>query len=375
MTNYLNEPQTRGNVKKFDDDRLLYKTDRMLYCIWARNNTPCSSAWPHELGTGVTAQFTTFNLKSTWSPIIHESDPGIPDGFCIYAGCFDIDLVYHPEWPNRYTSWAINRVDENSNKRLESVTVMGRLYGYQPAATTNVPVQCWDFYANTTCPGFAFSFPARESYVLRSDPTNPYCIYWNTDPGAIGMFDASTGSAGCYSIAMKEQGLLERTCSGKTPVLKRESLTLGNITNGTAAGIQLTILDTKFRVIPGFSRINMTINDTVSMLNLTNAQLGSSPNYLITFVPPTTGKPKAVFKINYVGPGPEICQYFGVFGLIFNFTDLPCIGLSRFHSRAESNERVICPCCFLHDGRKRECGAVQHDDTDRHLHTCLEKMR
>ena len=50
---------------------------------------------------------------------------------------------------------------------------------------------CFDYATEAACDGFDTT-PTTDSalYALRADPNNPTCIWYNSDPGKIGLFDA-----------------------------------------------------------------------------------------------------------------------------------------------------------------------------------------
>lgn len=298
------EPQNRGFVMGIDSERIFAKSDTNVYCYFSRNHSACPG-WPLTLGQGETRNISSASLLSTWTPSLHQTEIGINDGVCLFFGCFDLAGNLRTDWPPKYSLWALSRVDDYVNFRYTAVTTMGRLYGYQPGWASAVRVFCFDFSANSNCAGFSFTFPTAYAYTLRVDPSNPYCIFYATDPGAIGSFDALTGKAGCPSLGRSELALTEKpqsTCSGKSTIVGRDSLTIARIVNGTASSFLLSVLTANGDLIPGFIGLPMTLGQPLSLANLTMDLTGPDPRYSLVFVN-ATGNPTVQMVLRYFGPG------------------------------------------------------------------------
>lgn len=303
-------------VIKVTKNILVYKTDKWIYCMDVSTGFNCSGSWPFDLAA---------RTASTWPPSLHMSAPyTAPDGICLYFGCIDLQgRVRTAEWldsVNPYTQLWPNGVNFYLNFHgTFPTTPLAQTYFYSPynslSGTTisYTSYYCWSWITKNWCagtsPASAYSLNNNQMSVLRLDSTNPFCAYYTSNTGIMGTIDLRTRNANCLSTSVIETDLMEKpptTCSGKPAVLSRESLTVTDITNGTASTLLLTVISADGELIDGWSGIPLNVGESISLMNLTNDLTGPNPSYSVVFVN-ATGAPAVSLQLSYAGPAEELC--------------------------------------------------------------------
>lgn len=227
--------------------------------------------------------------EDTWPITLHMSSRySQVDGVCFYWGCLDLQANNRSEWlPSSISSYFYRRggnaiTSYNNFFAKYSTTPMGHVWWYTPNPSFS-RYECYDWITSAPC-NIPVVTPTYDNsaYMTRQDPDNPYCIYYDFDTGAVGSFDARTGKVGCTGTGLSEfrmTGTETTTCSGKSVVATRESLTVVRVINGTAANMVLSVLNDDGAAVPGFVDVNVTIGTPVSLLGLTPNISGSNPSF------------------------------------------------------------------------------------------------
>jgi len=145
-----------------------------------------------------------YSNRQSWtaqkvSPVSHRNTTGSVDGVCLWNGCLDLAGDEQVGWvnPHSITPWASDATANNfSGQYGKFAATSGRAY-LQKVLSTN-EVYCFDYATEAACAGFDTT-PTSDSslYALVADPNNPACLWYNSDPGKIGLFDAYTGAGEC----------------------------------------------------------------------------------------------------------------------------------------------------------------------------------
>lgn len=171
-------------------------------------------------------------------------------------------------------------------------------------------IYCWDFALDSWCRNWTASGIADTNYQLAIDPTNPYCIWSNSNDGIIQTYDAYTGAAGNCALpaptAVFDAGVVvpRMACSSVDAIQGWRSFVL--TTTSTYTSATLTVKNSAGTAITGWSNIAIPGNNTVDLSTLAIADSGQSPTFTVSFTGRTTSGDVSA-RITAVGGAPQLC--------------------------------------------------------------------
>ena len=292
-------------------DKVFASTDTHLYCYESSTLAPCDGAWP------VSYASLTWTVQSI-PPVAHMDAMGTINGVCMWSGCLDLSGVAHTGvgWvnPHSITTWSSNASVNNiagTYGRFEATS--GR--AYMQKLLGSMKIFCFDYATEAACAGFNTTpnSAAATVYALRADPNNPGCVWYNTDPGKIGLFDAFTGEPNCAGnpvITLQPSAFAPRyACSTTRGVDEWTLLRLKSLSGtGTASAIKLTVRDPLGDAVAGWTDKPVTIGSSYDMTGLDVGTSGSRPTFNFAFSGVTGGSiTSATVSLDYMGKGPELC--------------------------------------------------------------------
>lgn len=249
-----------AHIMAIDSTRIFAHTDSTLYCYFATNLTLCAG-WPKSKsalgGTWPTSKLNKF-------PLVHTDATGKPDGICLEPGCLDLTGVAKATWPSPWNassfSSAYPTVPINPDKfdltMGFSSSWGSRVFFYYPNDwSRNAPFFCWDYATSSECLNFQYT-AGSMLYFSRPDPEDPQCIWWASDPGKLGSFNALTGDP-CARIVANVNPVSSYTgCSGRQVVVGPKYMTVKSIggTNGPK-NLTLTVLKADGTPVPGWIKV------------------------------------------------------------------------------------------------------------------------
>ena len=292
-------------------DKVFASTDTNLYCFESSTLAACAGAWPV---TYASLSWTAQNI----SPVAHMNTSGTIDGVCMWNGCLDLTGAARTGagWvnPHSITTWSTSVANNSSSGqygRFEATS--GRAY-LQRVLNTHV-IFCFDYATEAACANFDTTPKTTDTslYALRADPNNPGCVWYNTDPGRIGLFDAFTGEASCAGnpvITLQPSSFAPRyACSTTRGVDEWTLVKLKSLAGtGTASAIKLTVRDPLGNAVAGWTDKTVTIGTSYDMTGLDVGTSGSRPTFNFAFSGVTNGTiTSATVSLDYMGKGPELC--------------------------------------------------------------------
>lgn len=316
-SNLNNEPNAKADIVGLGASSFYVQTDTHLYCFDVVGDALeyCGPGWPIVENSGVIAGRVLEDLSFSVPAFPHEYPIGTIDGVCNYLACFDRNGTVRDDWgASAYMRSVFTTTVARNYYRPVGLyaTTMGRSY-FQAAFLNNrlpTPMYCWDNILNQTCSGFAFSFPDDQAYTVEAHPKNPACLFWTTNSGAMGSFDAYTGIAGCATTVAPEKAVTDlgqTTCSGRRTMLRRIKFEVLSVTNGTVGDLKFTALSALGAAIPNYTQLSTGVGSPIDLRGLTLEMTGSAAQYLLTMSQPITGTPQVRYRLVYTGPGPEMC--------------------------------------------------------------------
>ena len=171
-------------------------------------------------------------------------------------------------------------------------------------------IYCWDFATDTWCRNWAATGIADTNYQLRIDPTNPYCIWSNSNDGIIQTYDAYTGAAGNCAVpaptAVFDAGVVvpRMACSSVDAIQGWLSFVLSTTSAYTSA--TLTVKNSAGTAITDWTNLAIPGNNTVDLSTLPIASTGQSPTFTVAFTGRTTNGDVSA-RITAVGGAPQLC--------------------------------------------------------------------
>ena len=170
-------------------------------------------------------------------------------------------------------------------------------------------IYCWDFALDSWCRNWTASGIPDTNYQLTIDPTNPYCIWSNSNDGIIQTYDAYTGAAGNCAVppptAVFEAGVVvpRMACSSVDAIQGWRSFVLSTTSSYTSA--TLTVKNGGV-AITGWTNISIPVDNTVDLSTLTIAESGQNPTFTVNFTGRTTNGDVSA-RITAVGGSPQLC--------------------------------------------------------------------
>ena len=170
-------------------------------------------------------------------------------------------------------------------------------------------IYCWDFALDSWCRNWTASGIPDTNYQLSIDPTNPYCIWSNSNDGIIQTYDAYTGAAGNCAVppptAVFEAGVVvpRMACSSVDAIQGWRSFVLSTTSSYTSA--TLTVKNGGV-AITGWTNISFPVDNTVDLATLTIAESGQNPTFTVNFTGRTTNGDVSA-RITAVGGSPQLC--------------------------------------------------------------------
>ena len=288
--------------------RVYASTDSHMYCFDPANLTPCAGAWP--------VSFSSLSWSSGVDapPVAHMNAAGDINGMCLPAGCVDVSGAAKtgPGWVNPFSIVSFDLQWDGYYGKYEATA--GRAFIHDVLGA-NI-VSCFDYATEAACANFDTS-PYEDNsgyyvYALDADPNNPNCIFWNSDPGNIGLFDATSGAPSCSSnpimTVQPSQFAPRVVCTTSGGIDRWSNLTLTAVNGGgTATAIKFTVRTSDGSAIPGYVDVPITIGTPIDLSGLAVAVSGARPSFNVSFTGVTGSITSADFDISYDGRGPEMC--------------------------------------------------------------------
>jgi len=292
-------------------DKVFATTGTNLYCFESSTLAACAGAWPVTYSS---LSWTAVDI----APVAHMNSSGTINGVCMWNGCLDLTGAKGTGagWvnPHSITSWSSNAGNNGymgQYGRFEATS--GR--AYMQMLIGSMQIYCFDYATEAACAGFNNSPNSSVStvYALRADPNNPGCVWYNSDPGKIGLFDAFTGAASCAGnpvITLQPSSFAPRyACSTTRGVDEWTLVKLKSLAGtGTASAIKLTVRDPLGNAVAGWTDRAVTIGSSYDMTGLDVGTSGSRPTFNFAFSGVTGGTiTSATVSLDYMGKGPELC--------------------------------------------------------------------
>jgi LPXTG-motif cell wall-anchored protein len=242
---------------------------------------------------------------------------GTIDGVCMWNGCLDLTgaLRTGAGWvnPHSVTPWSASNTNTASGTYGRFEATSGRAYLQKVLSTHEI--YCFDYATEAACAGFDTTPKSTDNslYALRADPNNPGCVWYNTDPGRIGLFDAFTGEASCAGnpvITLQPSSFAPRyACSTTRGVDEWTLVKLKSLAGtGSASSIKLTVRDPLGNAVVGWTDRAITVGTSYDMTGLDVGTSGSRPTFNFAFSGVTGGTiTSATVSLDYMGKGPELC--------------------------------------------------------------------
>lgn len=292
-------------------DRVFASTDTTLYCFNTSDLTRCTGSWPV---TYASLSWTSEGLP----PVAHMNSAGTINGVCMWNGCLDLTGAEKTGagWtnPHSITPWSTSASDNGSAGYYGRFEATGGRAFLQWVLSSH-EIFCFDYTTDAACAGFDTTpKPTDYSiYALRVDPNNPACVWYNTDPGKIGLFDAVTGDPSCAGnpvITLQPSSFAPRyACSTAKGVDEWTLVKLKSIAGtGTPASIAMTVRDPLGNPVAGWTNKPVTVGTSYDMTGLDVGVSGSRPTFNFAFSGVTGGSiSSATVSLDYLGKGPELC--------------------------------------------------------------------
>lgn len=291
-------------------DKVFASTDTTLYCFESSTLAPCAGSWP--------VSYASLSWTSTsMSPVAHMNTTGTIDGVCMWNGCLDLTGAKRTGagWvnPHSITPWSASNNNTSSGTYGRFEATSGR--AYLQKVLSSHEIYCFDYATEAACAGFDTTPKPTDSslYALRADPNNPGCVWYNTDPGRIGLFDAFTGEASCAGnpvITLQPSSFAPRyACSTTRGVDEWTLVKLKSLSGtGSASSIKLTVRDPLGNAVAGWTDRAVTVGTSYDMTGLDVGTSGSRPTFNFSFSGVTGGTiTSATVSLDYMGKGPELC--------------------------------------------------------------------
>ncbi len=292
--------------------KVFASTNTTLYCFESATLAPCAGAWPV---TYASLSWTAPEMP----PVAHMSASGSIDGVCVFTGCLDLLGAARTGagWVNPFSVTQWNSVPAYSGQYGKFETTAGR--AFMAEILSSPGVYCFDYSTEAACTNWDTTpfdtstnqWQGGSLYALRADPTNPNCIFWNSDPGNIGLFSATDGAPSCAGnpiITMQPSQFAPRfVCTSSGGIDRWKSIKLVSVAGGTASSQSLTIRKANGDAITGWTSVPLTVGTTTDLSSLAVSESGSRPTFNVAFTGVTGSLTSAVFDIIYEGRGPELC--------------------------------------------------------------------
>lgn len=281
-----------------------------MYCFESATLSPCAGSWPV---TNDSLGWTPQRI----SPVAHMDADGTIDGVCMWNGCLDLAGADRAgDWvnPHSITAWA-NDPGHNwySGQYGRFEATAGRAYLlWVLTPTKNPDIYCFDYATEAACDGFAEQVNDIYLYALRADPNNPTCIWYNSDPGKIGLFDAYTGATECTAnpvITLQPSAFAPRfVCQSAGGIDRWVSVELTALSGADPVSTQqLTMRTGNGDVVPGWGNLPIGVGQALDMSSLNVAATGARPTFNVGFALTSGSLTGAEFEVVYEGRGPELC--------------------------------------------------------------------
>jgi len=293
-------------------DRVFVATDVQIGCWNTSDLTTCAGAWP--------AVYATLGWNhSTYIPLLHADASGVVNGVCSAGGCLDLagqDVTYHATenptgWKNPFV--VLGQTGGSYVDQYGAFATSGTRAYIGPILSPGSAIYCFDFITEEACAEFDGSASVDNYvYAYRADPNNPNCIWWNSDPGKIGLFDAVTGATECSGnpvITLQPSAFAPRfVCTTNGGIDRWRSVALSSTTGGgTAESQALTIRTGNGAAVAGWSDVDIDVAESKDLTSLSVDATGARPTFNVGFTNVTGSIESATFDISYEGRGPELC--------------------------------------------------------------------
>ena len=290
--------------------KVFASTNQNLYCFEAATLAACAGAWP------VSYSSLTWTAQSM-SPVAHMDASGVIDGVCMWNGCLDLAGADQtsgatPNWvnPHSITPWSASNTNTSSGYYGRFEASAGR--AFLQRVLSSADIYCFDYATEAACAGFTEQVIDGSLYALRADPNNPTCIWYNSDPGKIGLFDAYTGATECTAnpvITLQPSAFAPRfvcATSGGIDHWISFQLTALNGTNPVTTQT-LTMRTGNGDAVAGWTNTPINVGQLIDLSALDIGDTGARPTFNVGFNLTSGTLTDADFEVIYEGRGPELC--------------------------------------------------------------------
>ena len=236
----------------------------------------------------------------------------------MWNGCLDLtgEKRTGAGWvnPHSITTWSSSAANNSSSGQYGRFEATSGSAYLQKVLRTH-EIFCFDYATEAACAGFDTTPKPTDTsmYAVRADPNNPGCVWYNSDPGRIGLFDAFTGEPSCAGnpvITLQPSAFAPRyACSTTRGVDEWTLVKLKSLAGtGTPSTIKLTVRDPLGNAVAGWTDKPVTIGTSYDMTGLDVGTSGSRPTFNFAFSGVTGGSiTSATVSLDYMGKGPELC--------------------------------------------------------------------
>jgi hypothetical protein len=311
-----------GAISIIEVNGLLYvHGNSVVKCFNPATKSACTNGWP---AGGV----STFKAR----PVMAVPDANRVLNICVQGDCWSANGGV-TTLPAAFTNFMLsNPITSGCCGDYYSSTSYGGTKLYFPMSSSRV--NCWDSATGAQCSTTTYVDPVTHVsslgsyplsvpsvYAVRTDPTNPNCLWSNGDDGRIRTWDIPSGTGGCKAppppppvVTYYPQAVIPRlSCDPTRRVGSWKSFSVLNPELSEYTSASVTIKDSAGVDIPGFVNVALPASQVIDLTGLSTAATGLNPSFVITFVGMAndigggtiTGGPKADFKV--LGDAPQMC--------------------------------------------------------------------
>mgnify|MGYP003325510324 FL=1 len=147
---------------------------------------------------------------------------------------------------------------------------------------------CFDFATNADCANYTPPRLGGYAYTIRQDPSNNWCLWSNSDDGAIVTFSPQSGASPCVPprpavIVPYAQAVPRMACTDAGRVVSWGSLTITPPGTEPVTQARVTVQDSAGAAISGWTDIVPDAQGVIDLHSLTVAQTGLHPTYEVYY--------------------------------------------------------------------------------------------
>ena len=278
-----NEPFSIGEPtgnNGFPDNRLIaigtsvyFTTGDFVGCFDTVTNALCAG---FNSGASISLPGTSTG------PLFYSTDAqGVPTQLCAYTAstCWGLDGSAGT-WPSGLAtgvgSSAVDGWGIDAN--------VGTRFFYLNGDNAN----CFDFATGADCANYTPPTLGGYAYTIRQDPANDWCLWSNSDDGAIVTFSPQSGASPCVPprpavIVPYAQAVPRMACTDSGRVVSWGSLTITPPGTEPVTQARVSVLDSGGFGISGWTDLTPNAQGLIDLHTLTIAQTGLRPTYEVYY--------------------------------------------------------------------------------------------